>query len=412
MTNTLATIFYIDDEPRNLSLMDVMLSGLYNIKTFENPMDAIKAMKAEKPNVILTDQRMPGMSGLEFLEVAAQILPDTPRIIVTGQTDEETMIKLVRQTQIFDYITKPVREDELLSSIAKAVEKQKSTQALSQMIKQIEDINRSLEKKNQEIELQYNQLIVSQEKEKAFRREAEAWASTEVIKALVEDKIKFPIKRDLVCITFDIVNSKNWHGVKVNDRDVRGEILNSFTGLLLRHNGIQENHGGDAAFGHFGAFGGIEMGISASLAVAQEFRSSLRNLSRMHNLAVECGVAIHLVTNATIDVHQVVVERDREVIVKKFLSSSAPGIDSLFRLEKLTHQLPGSNIIMSQEIYDRVQRHDESTICLGVSKNKEALKGQKIYLIPSVFKDQSALERLKADNFEPEELEKKSLPAA
>ncbi len=384
-------IFYVDDEVRNLSLMEMMLSDQYDIRCFESGIEAIKLLKELNPTVIITDQRMPAMTGLEFLEVSSQILPDSPRIIVTGQTDEETMIKLVRQTQIFDYITKPVREDELINSIAKAVEKKQASVAIANMILQIEESNRILDRQKREIEIAYNQLLSSQDQEMKYRKEAEAWASTEVIKAVIEEKIVFPIQRDLVAITFDIVSSNKWHGIEINGRDIRSEILNCFTSLLLKYNGIQENHGGDAAFGHFGAFSEIKDGIAASFAIAQEFRSFLRNLARMHKTAVECGIAIHLVPKARIDIHQVVVQRDREVVVKKFLSSSSPHIDSLFRLEKITHQLPGSNIIISEPIYKNLNYHDEQTICLGFSKNIESLRNQKVYLVPSYLKDKDAM---------------------
>lgn len=391
-------IIYVDDEPRNLSLFSLMLEDQYDIKLFDNAVEALKCLKQVDPWVIVTDQRMPAMTGLEFLELAAQILPMVPRIIITGQTNEDTIIKLVRHAKLFDYITKPVMEDDVVGALNKAVEFHKNQREMARMLGEMELMNKTLKEKARDLEQQNVELINAKNLEISLRREAEAWASAEVIQAVLERRLKFPIRRDLLCITYDIVGSGHLHEVTVEDINIRGYVLNLFTAALLKFGGIPECHGGDAAFGHFGAFSDLAASGYSAIAVAQDFRVALRSISRIYGVRAECGIAVHLAKQSLVQVHEVSVESTKGQRVKKFLSSSSPEIDFMFRLEKLTHSLPGSNIIFTSDVFDMMPNKDR-IIELGFPVVNQKAFNCRCYMIPSDMASAEILAVFKAQHF-------------
>jgi FixJ family two-component response regulator len=397
-------IVYVDDEPRNLSLFQVVLGDEFELKLYESAVEALKELKQVDPWVIVSDQRMPIMTGLEFLEVAAQLVPNTPRVIITGQTDEETMLKLVRRARLYDYITKPVMEDDLITSIKKAVEFSQHQRDMARMIAEKDALNKELLEKTATLQKRNEQLEAAQRSEIELRQEAEAWASIEIVHAIQEQKLTFPIKRDLTCITYDIVQSSALHGKTIDGQDIRGEILNLFTSALLRFGGIQECHGGDAAFGHFGAFSGAENATAHALAVAQDFRLALRNLTRIHNVQVECGIAIHYAANAIVNVHEVRAESSRGKVVKKFLSSAAPSIDQMFRLEKLTHHLPGTNIILTEALVAKLPAHTKVQL-LGTPKSANGLRQVRAFIIASDLVNAETMQKFIETYFHPQALD-------
>jgi DNA-binding NtrC family response regulator len=106
-------IVYVDDEANNLTVFDAICAASWSVHCFDNPLSALARMKELNPWVIVSDQRMPSMKGVEFLTLAAQLVPLAVRIIVTGYSDEDLVISSVTRAQVFDYIKKPW-EPELL----------------------------------------------------------------------------------------------------------------------------------------------------------------------------------------------------------------------------------------------------------------------------------------------------------
>ena len=94
----------------------------YNVFTAEGGEEAIKLLKENTINVIITDQRMPNMTGVEFLESILQDYPDPMRILLTGYADMNAVIDAVNKGKIFHYLTKPWNEDELDITINRAFE--------------------------------------------------------------------------------------------------------------------------------------------------------------------------------------------------------------------------------------------------------------------------------------------------
>lgn len=119
----LVKILYVDDERGNIDYFRSVFRREYEIITANSGEEGLE-MLLEHPDipVILTDQRMPRMSGVEFLRRSIDISRDSIRILVTGYADMETVINAVNHGHIYYYISKPWTYDEMKIVIKRAIE--------------------------------------------------------------------------------------------------------------------------------------------------------------------------------------------------------------------------------------------------------------------------------------------------
>jgi response regulator RpfG family c-di-GMP phosphodiesterase len=104
----------VDDEPLiTTTLKRVLRKEPYDICTANSGAEALQILARKPVDVIVSDERMPGMSGSEFLAVARQQYPDTARIILTGQANLEAAIRAINEGAICRFLTKPCKEDDL-----------------------------------------------------------------------------------------------------------------------------------------------------------------------------------------------------------------------------------------------------------------------------------------------------------
>ena len=113
------TVFVVDDDPNVLNSAKSFLTRLgYNVRAFEDPKEAVAAIGREAPKVIVTDNEMPGMTGLELADGVQSLDPTIKIIMVTGVGDEAAAQAALR-LGLSDYLTKPID----LSEMARAVQK-------------------------------------------------------------------------------------------------------------------------------------------------------------------------------------------------------------------------------------------------------------------------------------------------
>ncbi len=123
MTDT-GTILFIDDEVNVLRALDrVFIDDDYEILTAGSGEDGLVVLK-ENPDikVVVSDYRMPGLNGVEFLRAVCQIRPDTVRIVLSGYADTEAVVSAINEGQIFRFVPKPWNDEELRATIANAIE--------------------------------------------------------------------------------------------------------------------------------------------------------------------------------------------------------------------------------------------------------------------------------------------------
>ena len=115
-------ILYVDDEIHNLNAFKAAFRRVFNIFTAESASEALQILKAETIHIVVSDQRMPVMTGVEFLQSIIPEYPDPIRILLTGYADISAVIDAINKGQVYLYITKPWEEEELKLNLEKAFE--------------------------------------------------------------------------------------------------------------------------------------------------------------------------------------------------------------------------------------------------------------------------------------------------
>jgi response regulator RpfG family c-di-GMP phosphodiesterase len=120
MANDKISVLYVDDEQNNLISFKAVFRIKYNVYTAISGEEATKILQNNTINIIITDQRMPQMTGVEFLESILGDYPDPIRILLTGYADMNAVIDAINKGKIFHYLTKPWNEEELDITINRA----------------------------------------------------------------------------------------------------------------------------------------------------------------------------------------------------------------------------------------------------------------------------------------------------
>jgi two-component system response regulator HupR/HoxA len=115
-------VVVVDDEPDILRSFTFNYGDEFQIFSADSGARGLELLQEHDPAVIVADQRMPGMSGAEFLARSMDVRPDANRIILTGYTDIDAIVKAVNESRIYRYVTKPWESEELRLTLRRAVE--------------------------------------------------------------------------------------------------------------------------------------------------------------------------------------------------------------------------------------------------------------------------------------------------
>lgn len=137
-------ILYIDDEVNNLNAFKASFRRQYEIYLATNTLDARKIIQNINLHIIIADQRMPGITGVQFFNAIKENYPDPIRILLTAHTDIEALIDAINKGQIYRFIRKPWDDYELQNTISNAYE-------IYNTKKELEDKMEELEKANNEL---------------------------------------------------------------------------------------------------------------------------------------------------------------------------------------------------------------------------------------------------------------------
>ena len=115
------TILLVDDEPNIVrALSRTLRRDGYRILTANSPAEGLEVLAREAVDVIVSDQRMPGMSGTEFLSMVRDMYPNTVRIVLSGYTDLTTVTDAINRGAIYKFLTKPWEDEDLRKHIREA----------------------------------------------------------------------------------------------------------------------------------------------------------------------------------------------------------------------------------------------------------------------------------------------------
>lgn len=115
-------IIAVDDEPNNLRALERLFRHDYEVITAESGEEALRLLSEHDVALVITDQRMPNMTGVELLKRTADIRPHMVRIILTGYTDVETLVEAINSGLVYKYVTKPWDNEELRLTVNRALE--------------------------------------------------------------------------------------------------------------------------------------------------------------------------------------------------------------------------------------------------------------------------------------------------
>ncbi len=151
------TLLFVDDEKSiTKALHRLFRKDGYHIFTASSGMEGLELLeKAERPvSLIISDQRMPGMNGAQFLEKAKKIFPDAVRFLLTGYSDMDAVVEAVNKGEIHRYLTKPWNDDDLILQVRQSlkqfelvIENRRLLKLTNKQNKELDELNKSLEKK-------------------------------------------------------------------------------------------------------------------------------------------------------------------------------------------------------------------------------------------------------------------------
>ncbi len=119
--NIKARVLFVDDEPRVLTTMRMLFRNHYEVHIANSGALALEFLKNNAVDVIVSDQRMPGMTGIEMLRTARELNPNAMRILLTGYSDLNAIIGSINEGEIFRFVNKPWSNEELSATVARAV---------------------------------------------------------------------------------------------------------------------------------------------------------------------------------------------------------------------------------------------------------------------------------------------------
>lgn len=233
-----ATILYVDDEPGNLTIFEAAFEDDYDLVLAESGAEALELLSTTPVDILITDMRMPKMTGTELLEKVIPLYPDMIRMILTGYTDIESVVQAANQGRVYQFITKPWDDDQVRMLLKTAVEH-------TQLIRQ----GRALRQ----------QLAEQQHKEETIRGIFQRFAAREVVeRVLLQDEGSERLKPEVVEATLLFCDLRGFTTLCAkHDPKVILKLMNGYfdvmTEVVDERAGTVSQFLGDAFLAVFGA---------------------------------------------------------------------------------------------------------------------------------------------------------------
>ena len=146
-------IVYVDDEPENLRIFELTFGRDFTIFTATSGEQGLEIINTKPVAVVVSDHRMPGMTGTEFLARAAQLDPKTIRIMVTAYGDAATLQDAINNGSIYHFIAKPWNPDDVRATLIRGIEAYAMDSERMQLLNELTVLNRVSASLTRELEL-------------------------------------------------------------------------------------------------------------------------------------------------------------------------------------------------------------------------------------------------------------------
>ncbi len=177
-----ARVLIVDDEQESLNLLHRTLRGRYETCLARDGREGLRSLERNPVAAVISDQRMPGMTGVEFLAEASRRCPHTQRILLTAYTEVEGIIDAINAGHVFGYISKPWHPEDLLATLRRAVE-------THQLLKDKDRLLSDLHQKNEEL----RDLLEKTRQLQAAKIQAERWAALGKLAGMVAHDLRNPL---------------------------------------------------------------------------------------------------------------------------------------------------------------------------------------------------------------------------
>jgi len=178
------TVLLVDDEEKILhSLKRLLRKEGYRLFTASSGAEGLKVLEENDVHLVISDQRMPQMSGTEFFAAVKERYPDSIRIILTGYTDVDSITESINKGHIYKFFLKPWNDQSLKLEIKQALDQYDLIQANKRLHEKVMEQNEELKKINDDLE----KMVQERTKELEIQNQA-----LELSRAILED-LTFPI---------------------------------------------------------------------------------------------------------------------------------------------------------------------------------------------------------------------------
>jgi class 3 adenylate cyclase/FixJ family two-component response regulator len=346
---TPATVLLVDDEPRVLDALEALLAMEHRILRAERPEIALRHLREEDVAVVVSDQRMAGLTGTELLTRSRDVAPDTVRILLTAFTDTEALMDSINAAGVYHFLLKPWDPNELRHVVGRAVEHHR-------LCREREMLLGNLAAKNAELERALTHLRDAQDdliREAAVRSQLQRYVSPRLVDLAVANPGILELPGD-------------WREATVLFADIRGftrliestpapmviQLLNEYFAemidVIFRHQGTVEQLVGDEIVALFGVpEPGADVALRAVRAAADMVEAVGRLAARWTadgrpTFDIGIGISSGRVLAGTIGS-----DRRRELIVvgRAMIAAS--------RMQRMT-RLFDAHIIVGEETFHQV----------------------------------------------------------
>jgi adenylate cyclase len=367
-----ATVLLVDDEVRVLDSLEALLAMDYRILRADRPAAALELLAGEEVALVVSDQRMPGMTGTELLAKCREVAPDTVRVLLTAFTDADALMESINAANIYHFILKPWDPTELTHTVRRGVERHRLTTERGQLV-------RDLAAKNADLEATLTDLRATQDRavrEAAVRAQLQRYVS--------------PRLADMALGNPSLLEQPgDWREATVLFADIRGytrliettpgpiviRLLDGYLAemidVIFRHQGTVEQLIGDEIVVLFGLTEAAPDAPGRAVRAAIDMVAAVRGLARrwagegVPRFDIGVGIASGPVLAGTIGS----AERRELIVVGRPMIAAA-------RIQRMT-RLFDAHIIAAEgtfrEVQDRVRYRELGSPKLKGLKDRETL---------------------------------------
>lgn len=328
-------ILYVDDEEQNLISFRATFRREYQIHTAQSGQEALRILREEPIQLIITDQRMPGMTGVQFLEKTALEYPETIRMVLTGYSDLEAIIEVINSGRVFRYIQKPWDEQELRMTIENARQMYLLQSNNRRLLK---DLQTKVEEQERTLKL-FIRYVPETVVEKALKDTSESIFEGE--------------QKDIAVLFCDIRGFTPM-SEELMPKEVVGflnDYYSTMTSVVKRHNGTVNQFVGDEVFATFGVPVATQQNELNAVLCALEMMQKREQLNQKYSerfgREIEVGIGIN---------SGEVVAGNLGSEDKMAYSVTGDTVNTGKRIESLTKEAPNT-VLISERVYQQVSAY-------------------------------------------------------